>query len=290
MRGRVLVAAALCVALVAAASAQVPSAQTAPPSPPAPPTMPAEDTGVGAFSSRLVRVEDDVIRRRYEDIVRARYADAPDAAEQIRRTLRTPTTADGRLTIARGQITRGEFAGDWQFGAPAEGWPTVAWQDIDRSDAAGYAAERIGYCLGSDDACAAWFDAGRHRAPMPAAETGTLAQQQWRQRVMREACTPVAAHRPSLAPLESAVGQAGLPPTRLAIGVLLNPCGEVRAAWVMESSRNRQVDRAAVAWAQRLVMPEAVSGLGGTGTTGKLPMQVSAGSFESPDGTAPQEE
>lgn len=290
LRMRAIVPAALCVALASVASAQAPPAPPAAPGAEGAAVESAVEVGIGEFSSRLVRVEDDVIRHRYEDIVRARYADAPDAAEQVRRTLRTPTTADGRLTITRGQITRGEFAGDWQFGAPAEGWPTVAWQDIDRSDAAGYAAERIGYCLGSDEACAAWFDAGRHHAPQPASDAGALAQQQWRQRVMREPCTPVAAHRPSLAPIESAVGQAGLPPTRLAIGVLLNPCGAVRAAWVMESSRNRQVDRAAVAWARRLVMPEAVSGLDGVGMTGKLPMQVSAGSFESPAETAPQEE
>lgn len=293
MRGRALAAATLCVALVAAASAQAPPAPRAPPDPPspsAPAATSAGDAGVGAFSSRLIRVENDFIRRRYEDIVRARYADAPDGAQQVRRTLRTPTTADGRPMLARGQIASGEFAGDWQFGAPAEGWPTVAWQDIDRSDAAGYAAERIGHCLGSDDACAAWFDAGRHRAPMPAAEAGTLAQQQWRQRVMREPCTPVAAHRPSLAPLQSAVGQAGLPPTPLAVGVLLNPCGEVRAAWIMESSGHRQVDRAAVGWARRLVMPEAITGPGGIGMTGKLPMRVSGESFETPAETAPQED
>jgi len=274
-RHRARMAAALCVALAAAASAQ------AFPAPPAPPPAPAEDTGVGEFSSRLIRVEADVIRRRYEDIVRARYADAPDAAEQVRSALRAPTTADGRPTITRGRIAHGGFAGDWQFGATADGWPTVAWRDIDRSDATGYVAERIGYCVGSDGACAAWFEAGRHRAPQPAAAGGDLAQRQWRQRVLREPCAPLAAHRPSLAPVESAVGQANLPPTPLAVGVLLNPCGEVRAAWVMESSRNRQVDRAAVAWARRLVMPEAIEGLGGIGATGRLPMHVSAGSFVS---------
>lgn len=66
----------------------------------------------------------------------------------------------------------------------------------------------------------------------------------WREAVATEACTPGPVHMPAPTYPYTAIrnGTSG----RVVLGLFINRCGDVRDAWVMESSGNIDIDRAAV--------------------------------------------
>lgn len=252
------------------AAAQAASAGPPPPPPPPPPPDGPVHTGIGRFESRLVIVEDDLIARLYEQALRIRFPSA-EQAYLVRQLLQSPAAHGDQAAYGRAEFETGEYAGGWQFLSPDGGPPTRAWRDIDRSGDQGFDAERIGYCRGEASDCERWFAEGRHRTPRPG--VAGRAQVEWKNRVMGEACPPQPAYRPDLAPVQSAVGRAALPKTRVELVVLLNPCGEVRDAMFRTSSRNREVDRALISWARRAVLPQA-QGLKPEGGYGLLPFDL----------------
>ncbi|MFZ5636388.1 MAG: hypothetical protein ACOY82_07335 [Pseudomonadota bacterium] len=257
-----------------AVSAAAQAASAGPPPPPTPSEGPIY-TGMGRFESRLVIVQDDLLVRLYEQALRIRFPKAEDAGI-VRQLLETPAAHGDQAAYGRAEFQTGEYAGGWQFLSPDGGPPTRAWRDIDRSGEQGFDAERIGYCRGDVGDCERWFAEGRHRTPRPRPEVAERAQVEWKNRAMQEACTPMPAYRPNLAPVQSAVGRAALPSTRVELLVLLNPCGEVRDAMFRTSSGHRDVDRALLSWARRAVLPQDAQGSKVEGGYGLLPFELQA--------------
>lgn len=277
----------LCLAPAIAMAMQIAAAPQPPPSAPSSAHPADVDTGVGRFASRLISVHDDLIVRIYAQTLRERFADREGGEAEVRSLLSSPGSIGGSPFYASARIEQGEFAGRWSFESPDGGLPTRAWRDIDRSGAQGYDAERVGYCRGTTSDCAVWFEAKRHRSAQPDALTGERAQREWVQRVIHEPCAPVPPHRPSLAPLQTAVGRAGLPMTRVIVRLLHNRCGEVRQVQIVQSSRHRDIDREVIAWARGLVeaQPEHET----RGFYSRVPFDLVAmpATDETPDATAP---
>ncbi len=288
MRLRNALPAMLAVLLASPAAAQ--AASPAPPPAPAPPTPPKTlPMSIGRFESRLTMVEDDLIVRAYTQSLRAQLAaeartstapsrDAPDAdvESRVRGVLAAPLIGDRFLQYAYGTIAEGEFEGKWWFISGDRGLPTRAWRDIDRSGAHGYAAERIGYCRDTREACDLWFEDARHRSRQPPSSAGWRAETEWYNRVQQEPCRPGPDRQPNLAPLQHAMGASGLETAEVVLQLLLNPCGEVRDAGILASSRNRDVDRAALRWVRGARFSETAAREGrGRGVIGRLPFRFS---------------
>jgi hypothetical protein len=252
---------ALCLAPAIAVAMQA----AAPPGIPSPASpLPADvEIGIGSFESRLISVEDDLIVRIYAQTLRERFADDKGGEAHVRGLLSSPQTIGGSLVYASARIEQGEFAGHWSFESPEGGLPTRAWRDIDRSGAQGYEVERVGHCRGEPAACAHWFASGRDRAPEPRTEAGERAERQWAARVMQEPCVVRPAFRPSTVSLQTAVSRAGLADAVVMLQLLHNGCGEVRQIRFIESSGDRGVDRAVVAWTRRLIAPPTDGWTGG---------------------------
>ncbi len=231
-----------------AAAFETPSAS------PSPPPMPPEQE-IGAFASRLVPVEDDLIARVYTQTLRERFGDTREGRAKLREHLQAQRAAAAGIAFGTASIETGEHAGAWRFDSPGGGLPTRAWRDVDRSGAHGYEAERIGYCRDEEAACADWFAVGRDRSVRPAPDAGERAEREWVARVMQEPCVQRPARRPSEMPLRTAVSRFGLERAEVVLRLLHNPCGEVRRAEVVRSSGDRGIDRAAIEWAEKLIAP-----------------------------------
>jgi TonB family protein len=242
---------------------------SAPPRPLPPPTIQGH-TGTGAFSSRLVIVKDDLVARAYQAGLRARFATSPTVDADVSGVLES--IANGvPLPYSNVDFLEGDFAGTWEFiDPPNDEQPMRAWRNIDRSDVDGYSAERIGYCRDSRVDCTAWFEAGRHRSASPQASAGDKAEAEWKSRVMQEPCQPNTELRPGLVSLQSVIARSGMTEARVVLLLLLNPCGEVRDASVAVSSRDRNVDSAAIRWARRARFVSTVQDLASFGNSGVL--------------------
>jgi TonB family protein len=256
---RIVAFAGLCLATIFAA-AQIAAARNAAnpesPTPTPPSVLPVPDmTDSGRFSARLVQVEDDLIVRAYTRALHERYGDSREGRAQVRERLDWLRGHPDQIAHEDVTIASGEFAGHWSFASPDGGLPTRAWRDIDRSGAHGYEAERIGYCIDEPAACADWFERGRDRSIAPDPRAGERAERQWAGRALRESCAARPARRPSTMSLHTAAARAGLGQAEIVVEMLHNPCGEVRLARIAKSSGNADVDRAAIAWAQKVVAP-----------------------------------
>lgn len=227
-------------------------------------------TGAGSFSSRLVIAEDDLIASIYKKSLLERYAGISGAEQEADRTYES-AKAGRTLPYASAQIAQGEFAGRWEFLAPKGGLPTQAWREIDRSSATGYDAERIGYCLGKERACVAWFEAGRHRSRSPDQRAGKVAAVEWRNRVMEEPCKAKPEYRPPQTRMQSAIANSGMAAAEVILILLTNPCGDVRQVSIAKSSGRRSIDHAALEWASNARFPETSKLLGGRGSLGRMP-------------------
>ncbi len=250
-----------------------------PPLPPAPPQPAPEFTGTGSFQSRLVMLTDDVfLARAYEGGIRQRYAESGTPEADVRLAL--DSAIAGTPPYLQADFGDGEFEGAWEFIATPDKWPpTRAWRDIDRSGGDGYASERVGYCRGNRSDCNKWFEAGRHHSRSPRFGAGDRAEAEWANRVMEEPCRQGPEFKPTFDALQSAISNSGLAQADVQLTALLNPCGDVRDAWISMSSRNRQIDRAAVQWARGARFTsvlERLGTLGRRGTLGRLPFTFSA--------------
>ena len=135
----------------------------------------------------------------------------------------------------------------WIYQAPViEGdWPTRALQIIDKSSPDGYHVEVIIHCYEPADNCRQYIAEKKQLpAPRPATFADDLSYAQWKNRVAAEPCQklPTIMASPKYPVQELRDGVVGT----VRIGVYFNACGNVRDAWVEQSSRNRNLDRAAL--------------------------------------------
>jgi TonB family protein len=151
-------------------------------------------------------------------------------------------------------IEQGEFAGQWTFMPPREGrWPDTAVQVIDRSDAGNYRVLARIYCDPAATTCRTLReDTLRMPPPEPPIDVASAGYAAWEQLVMQEACSPapIAKAVPKYPASLAMAGEGG----RVVLRLLLNPCGEVRAVRLGESSGQAKLDQATIdtAWQWRL--------------------------------------
>jgi TonB family protein len=115
----------------------------------------------------------------------------------------------------------------------------------DLSGPNGYHVRATVHCYDAPEFCKAY----RNRqtpllAPKPAVASGELAQLQWRNRVRIESCTVFSRnmrqpHYPASALRDGIEGS-------VMVRILFNSCGNVRDAWIQQSSGSRELDRAAL--------------------------------------------
>jgi TonB family protein len=126
------------------------------------------------------------------------------------------------------------------------GWPSKALQIVDQSDSIGYNVEVKVYCTGIEYECATYVAAQIKSilAPRPNSIPTDIAYKQWRNRIKQEACIvrPANLSTPRYPPQALRNGIGGT----VRIGFIYNSCGNVRDTWIDASSRNRDLDRAAL--------------------------------------------
>jgi TonB family protein len=135
----------------------------------------------------------------------------------------------------------------WVYQAPDFGndWPTKALQIADKSDSSGYKLDVTVYCTGNETECEPYIAAKKSMlAPHPGGMQSDTAYQQWHNRVKLESCDvrPKSMSQPRYPSQALRDGIGGT----VRIGFLYNRCGNVRDAWIATSSRNRDLDRAAL--------------------------------------------
>jgi TonB family protein len=135
----------------------------------------------------------------------------------------------------------------WAYQAPDFGndWPSKALQIADKSDSSGYKLDVTVYCTGNETECATYTAAQKSMlAPRPNGIQTDMAYKQWRNRIKQEACVvrPANLSHPRYPPQALRDGIGGT----VRIAFIYNSCGNVRDAWIETSSRNRDLDRAAL--------------------------------------------
>lgn len=159
-----------------------------------------------------------------------------------------------RPDLTRFAIDNGETAGQWTFLPPQNGhWPESAVQVIDRSDAINYRIVARVYCDPAQAACRRLRDdTAAMTPPEPPTDTATASYGAWRKLIEQEACTPASKDMPAPPYPDSMArnGEGG----RVELRLLVNPCGEVRAVRLAESSGWPLLDQSAIttAWRWRI--------------------------------------
>lgn len=134
----------------------------------------------------------------------------------------------------------------WKFFDPDRSdWPTRALHVVDRSTEDDYAITVHVLCEDAAASCAELrSQAESWPAPEPGTQVSSISHRQWQRLVQAEACTEGPVHQPT-PPYPPAALRAGAQGA-VSVLVLLNPCGEIRGAWIEKSSGNRDIDRSAV--------------------------------------------
>ena len=159
-------------------------------------------------------------------------------------------------------IDQGEFAGLWTFAPPQQGrWPDSAVQVIDHSDASQYRIVARVYCNPATAACRKLqAETAAMTPPEPFTDTESPSYAAWRRLVENEACTPAPKDMPPPIYPESLArhGEGG----RVELRLLVNPCGEVRAVRLSESSGYPVLDQSAIntAWRWRIQSDRQATG------------------------------
>jgi TonB family protein len=146
-----------------------------------------------------------------------------------------------------GQWKLGDATHTWVFQAPgAAGEPlTQALELEDLSGPEGYRVRVTLHCYAGAAECTRYRERQSELlAPKPDVMAGALALRQWRNRVHDEDCImrPINMEQPRYPPDALRDGIGGT----VHVGVLFNRCGNVRDAWIIQSSRHRSLDRAAM--------------------------------------------
>lgn len=156
-----------------------------------------------------------------------------------------------RPDLTRFAIDNGDRAGQWTFSAPQAGhWPESAVQIVDRSDTINYRILARVYCDPAQAECRKLRDDTAAMAPPePPTHPDTVSYAAWRALVENETCTPAPRQMPAPRYPDSMAraGEGG----RVELQLLVNPCGEVRAVRLSESSGYPLLDQSAITTAWR---------------------------------------
>lgn len=242
---------AILVSALAGPSASMPSGL--PRIPPAAPAVPAKNTGdIGRFELRKGKQDGAWLAERFRETLwqldvrlRKYKGESPRSLDAY---LASTDYNTARRTLALTGIWKtGHTTHTWVFDAPDPpgGMPARALELEDLSGPDGYHVRATVHCYDAPEYCEAY----RNRqmpilAPKPAATAGDLALRQWHNRVMAESCTEFAKNMRQPAYPVAAL-RDGIEGT-VKVGVAFNTCGNVRDAWVQQSSGNQELDRAAL--------------------------------------------
>lgn len=167
-----------------------------------------------------------------------------------------------RPDLTRFAIENGGLAGQWTFSPPQNGhWPDSAVQVIDRSDADSYRILARVYCAPASSACRKLRDETAQMAPPePSTDIASPGYAAWQALVMKESCTPAPIDK-ATPPYPAALARNG-EGGRVVLRLLVNPCGEVRAVRLDESSGIPRLDQATIdtAWRWRLYADRQAEG------------------------------
>ncbi len=135
----------------------------------------------------------------------------------------------------------------WFYPAPDFGnnWPSKVVQITDKSTSSGYNVEVTAYCAGDETECTQYLASHKTMlAPRPNGMHDDIAYKQWRNRIDQEVCvvSPANLSQPRYPAQALRDGIGGT----VRVGFIFNSCGNVREAWILTSSRNRDLDRAAL--------------------------------------------
>lgn len=169
---------------------------------------------------------------------------SPQSQEEY---LLSPEYSTAKMMLElRGTMQTGHATHTWIFDEPdSKGGMIVRALELqDLSSTSGYHVSAIVHCYDEPENCKAFRDRQTALlAPKPVSEAGNLAIRQWRNRVNAEACTVFAKNmrQPQYPPTALRDGIEG----SVLVGIVFNTCGNVRDAWIHQSSGNRELDRAA---------------------------------------------
>lgn len=135
----------------------------------------------------------------------------------------------------------------WVFEEPDQpgGLISRALELEDLSGPDGYHVRATVHCYDAPEICEAYRNTQLPvLAPKPAATAGDLALRQWHDRILTEPCTVFARNMQPPAYPTAALrdGIEGM----VLVGIAFNICGNVRDAWIQQSSGSPELDRAAV--------------------------------------------
>lgn len=196
----------------------------------------------------------DTVARVYREQLLAWYRNSGAMNTQELETLPQADYFAFRPDLTSFSIDQGDFAGQWTFAPPQQGrWPDTAVQVLDRSDAAHYRILTRVYCDPGTAACRRLREeTARMPPPEPPTDIASPSYATWQTLVMSEACTPAPKTNaaPKYPPSLAAAGEGG----RVVVRLLVNPCGEVRAVRLEESSGFAKLDQSTIdtAWRWRL--------------------------------------
>lgn len=228
----------------------------------------AADKRVGAkaptdwLKVELVGDADDDVARLYREQLLAWYRTSGAMDERELAALPDADYFAFRPDLTSFSIDSGESAGQWTFSPPDAGrWPDAAVQVIDRSDAQNYRILARVHCDPAAASCRKLrAETAAMAPPEPATRDDSASYDAWRGLIEKEACTPAPKQMPAPRYPASLArhGDGG----RVELRLLVNPCGEVRAVRLSESSGYPQLDQSAIttAWGWRIQSERQESG------------------------------
>jgi TonB family protein len=256
----------------------------APPDPRAEPfARPEQPSPIGKliYRARLAETPHTPVAERYASFERHRILDEWKLNPAYAQAYLSDPERFRYQSTARSQIAfmEGNDVVVWIFEPPVGGarWPSRAWTITDRGNDDQYDLERTGYCDDGSDICTAWLAKELSRALAPNTNKDTNSYRQWLTHIMTEPCEPVPAYRPSQVAMQVAISRSPIESATMSLIVVLNPCGEVRDVSIQTSSHDRDIDRAAIQWAQRAIFPEQTAATPGHGIVGLIPFNFTAG-------------
>ena len=231
-----------------------------------------------------VGIADDDVARLYREQLLSWYRTSGAMDEHELAALPDADYFAFRPDLTSFSIDRGESAGQWTFAPPEQGhWPSAAVQVIDHSDASAYRIVARVHCDPATATCRKLrADTAAMPPPEPATREDSASYAAWTRLIQNEACTPAPKEMPAPRYPDSLArhGEGG----RVELRLLVNPCGEVRAVRLSESSGYPQLDQSAidVAWDWRIQSEREASG-----ATVRVPVDFVPPQFEpTPGGRA----
>jgi TonB family protein len=234
----------------AGASAQV----AASPTPPSGPSAPSTSVAPATSAAPAKTIDSDAWLRFAPD---GPLADAKRARRQRERQ-------DDSYEGQPFEVRDGELRGTWTLHHPAAGAKPDAALRLRFAEAPPYTVTMQYYCNEGDVECGGIRKpTDAMKAPYP---TNPVLVEDWRRIVQSERCDASRAVKMDPPVYPSAELRSGVHGV-VKIRIVFNPCGEVREAWVVESSGNRNLDRAVIKAANRWVIRNEVPGVGGIAQT-----------------------